>query len=1839
MECYRRPYLMHTSYHIKLDEDRALGYVDGTLANQICDLMKENVAELPSSSTRAPRQSLRRKGSVNSPSPSLSSSSSVVVEPSKKVKRARKQSTSELHTPVSIPSSPPSTDVTDTHRSPSASESQKTELERGDNQELKDSNSVDQHTLGESLFQEAEGSNAVVSQEIETSAGDNLAAATKLTAVRFAEFTDDRKERNGSSNKSEEVSDPDHPAKDGLSPVAVTKEDLVQRYGLMDFVVSLKKLEESDIEKIQEDIRKNSASLRSNSEERSSSPDSCRGDVTLSQQLNMLDKEKMHPRQKHSASNKAGDRCHVCELPLDSCTDNWFDKLGSHSIYCSEECIRKQVEKATEMIKDPENHVMVLDRSGTMLNGPLAPKLKNLFEFLKSHVDFMPVLEPEKNVKTGGKTRQSKIDKMLSKETDQRRLQVKLAIHEKLFARSKKFPELSFTMSASKSLSKKIEEELFKRCKQVISSRYRLWFKRFILNLTDEANKGFFLRVVLGEISVQKLVSMETNDLVSKELAVPIDIPETKRAIRRPFGGTKDSNTAKMEECVESEDGVPKASKPPLLDGDGSSGNSKPKSTAVAKTKPKPVKKIVSEVDKILGEVPANTTSLHRFHLFDLNCDICTGKQERELLEKKKAEEAQKKEAKKEQVKKKREENEGINRMDEVTSNQPSRLPVYQSRPSTSHSSPQIFEETNEDENEVGFDADDEFCCEHDDSGGTHHRRAHRSSLHAERDGSWRQNEVQSIRGYDERLASEENWRRSTRRQASFSEHRSHNRRGEHPQSWMKIRSERGRECERPRDEWNNGGRENTWRRRVSSRERYECEENWRARRPLSDSWRESRDSRKTGDIHKSVEPIDFDGDRGHDASLWETEESHVVWNGILAMGQYFQFSSTLTLLSNQKGFHLREELPSMMRIIGRIQPLVVYDYLLSLRKSEAKDVIVLRLDRPESMDHNQQFIRCFMDMQRKARYSVLNLEDQPTLKDGYLIALSRGDDAPLVLQPYDGPGIPTDHPDMILCVIVRHKDIMDHPRRPLPRPKSPVNKESLSLSLPRSTSPVKVTEIPLEQKQPSLSPTSQMREFEFSLQENVLRQDTDESQPLRTSADMPSCDPAEETSETEGPTGDLTKHAHQFGSPSENEELWGGIPAEDMCTNPNTEGGDDALLPPGFFDRLRKLAPVKTPVPTINSISDLLVAIHTHTRPAEVAQLVSDYTSKNFLSMEEQELIEKAVQQKVLLERRKRGEIIADEREIPGKRRKKLNESKNESENNQAQNEAEVPLTEKDFEKPGVRTTFVGDAKTIEMGKIEKEGMAKDFSKPMPTPPPPIPPPPVAPVFPAVPLPPPYDLNTTAPPPPPPPPPPVILPVNASISSVQSSVVVYPETVVPVPSLTSESKESRNSKGEMDMDISDDDDSNENPPETVDLLPPPPPPPAFYESSIAPPPPPAFTAETTYLATGSSHSGPALPPAPPPPVLTVQTSLNTLNTFTPGPVNQALHQHQVFTRSTSLSSSDQNFQTKFEPNHSKEWNSHDQPADKVDNETSGDDFSGTKDYELSFSSPAFRTETFVPVERRSDLYDYQPSDNVAYSPSTSQYNCPSSFMSRRNQPLIRPSSCDIVAGCHPRSPRQRFSPNERGGDDVKFFNISLSGQCFSASERSEPGPAGGICSDGPRYHHSRRNIYEHRNLTSANDFYEDRERRVNEFTRPPSQLSNPPDYDERDERRPVWSPEPLPHVPRMELLPPPRRNTLSPAEFPRYSSELGSSRGRQLPTRRYVNETSPTMHQRTQYYNGPVPASSPPQFYNGPSSAAVSPPWHKKSDERTLPPSTHRGGIRSRRGRGRRRPAGDRFW
>lgn len=69
------------------------------------------------------------------------------------------------------------------------------------------------------------------------------------------------------------------------------------------------------------------------------------------------------------------------------------------------------------------------------------------------------------------------------------------------------------------------------------------------------------------------------------------------------------------------------------------------------------------------------------------------------------------------------------------------------------------------------------------------------------------------------------------------------------------------------------------------------------------------------------------------------------------------------------------------------------------------------------------------------------------------------------VLLPYDGPGIPDDHPDMIICVIVRHRDAAAAAAR-IPGAASRNKQNESRVREPQKIAEVKsIVEIPLERK------------------------------------------------------------------------------------------------------------------------------------------------------------------------------------------------------------------------------------------------------------------------------------------------------------------------------------------------------------------------------------------------------------------------------------------------------------------------------------------------------------------------------------------------------------------------------------------------------------------------------------------------------------------------------------------------------------------------------------------------------------------------------------------------------
>ncbi|XP_057207027.1 PHD finger protein 3-like [Triplophysa rosa] len=170
-------------------------------------------------------------------------------------------------------------------------------------------------------------------------------------------------------------------------------------------------------------------------------------------------------------------------------------------------------------------------------------------------------------------------------------------------------------------LARRTEKELFALF-QGVDSKYKNKYRSLTFNLKDAKNNVLFKRVLKGEVSPADLVRMTAEELASKELAawrqrenrhtIEMIEKEQREAERRPITKIthkgeieiENQEPAKAPEAIEAEpEPVPKATEVP---------EENPPET-VAKKADSPKKSI-------------DTTSLHKSHLFDLNCKICTGR-------------------------------------------------------------------------------------------------------------------------------------------------------------------------------------------------------------------------------------------------------------------------------------------------------------------------------------------------------------------------------------------------------------------------------------------------------------------------------------------------------------------------------------------------------------------------------------------------------------------------------------------------------------------------------------------------------------------------------------------------------------------------------------------------------------------------------------------------------------------------------------------------------------------------------------------------------------------------------------------------------------------------------------------------------------------------------------------------------------------------------------------------------------------------------------------------------------------------------------------------------------
>ncbi|XGW07280.1 hypothetical protein V3C99_010458 [Haemonchus contortus] len=981
-------------------------------------------------------------------------------------------------------------------------------------------------------------------------------------------------------------------------------------------------------ENLNEEIDENESRKRKRSNSSSSSC-SCASSAGAAKNKNSSDDsgDERNLQSKSTLRKKAhGERpCVECGRWLDDCVLDWKDTLGPASVWCSRDCIERRVAKAHEVLPEGYGALTLLRGDGQLLT--TGPTLINLAEFIFKYPEYEPVL-PVAKKKQPTKNEQNadvkKTPKVLSKDSDRIRFNVKRAFSDALMKRAK-IDKVKSAIKLCKDVAENVEAALFKSCQSNLNSpRYKTWTKTFIDNVADCRNKSFYYRVLTGNISVQKLVTLEGVDMRKPEYSTPLDDVggEDAKEIENDDADQPSTSESKADpvKAGESEDPTENSKK---NDDESAAGSTAPASetnietrsasrksmTATKSSKKADIKSVkrpsrkseqpktasasasVSTLDSLLGDGAKDTTEQHLSHFYDVNCSICLAKQKSQAeLERKEREEKER----------------------------------------------QRLEE-----------------------------KRFREMLPVEKCLAFTRHEPLTLLDSDYRVAIKKPAYEEAKRILS-------------PEST-------GAAC--------------------ASDEEY-------------------TGSYGGGAIEDS--PIFQDTsdvlDVKHDPTSWRNfsresawASSTSVWNGQICMNNAVMTTS-FCLISNPIAYRVASRLPPLLRIRGRIVPVIVFDYVHETVKNGIHHVTVLRLTRPADLEGEQRYISIYEDMVRKGRYFAVDVPPDSCFKDIYLLPLAAGEEPPAFLLPFDGPGIPLRHASMIICVIVIYGEgqLQD---LELGRTYS---KEVVVARSPQDASFIVQNVGNMSRSHPSTPKFGSSFEYESQRLEPVRLFGSQDQQNLASESERPVEDDYSPPSNP--PIAQLESAlASDIVEPDVPPE-----PASASSTPPDPSQIDyapvtdaDNLLPSSFFTMCKEAGREPPKVPTVDEIDtlpDLLLFIQLNNNPREVREVVARFMMNPSLSAVDRDLIRKKVMEKISTEKKKKSRPC-EETEEDAKREET---NKRESKKDVDSKEENMDVDAIDFESLNKLSSFVGESACDLLKQAGEEATSSTSPSTPPPPPPP---------------------------------------------------------------------------------------------------------------------------------------------------------------------------------------------------------------------------------------------------------------------------------------------------------------------------------------------------------------------------------------------------------------------------------------------------------------------------------------------------------------------------------------
>ncbi|XP_053317048.1 PHD finger protein 3 [Spea bombifrons] len=148
------------------------------------------------------------------------------------------------------------------------------------------------------------------------------------------------------------------------------------------------------------------------------------------------------------------------------------------------------------------------------------------------------------------------------------------------------------------------------------------------------------------------------------------------------------------------------------------------------------------------------------------------------------------------------------------------------------------------------------------------------------------------------------------------------------------------------------------------------------------------------------------------------------IWKGFLNMPSVAKVVVKAYPVSGSLE-HLTEDLPESIQVGGRISPQTVWDYVDKIKASGTKETCLVRFC-PVTEEDQISYTLLYSYFSSRKRYGVV-ANNMRLVKDMYLIPLGASEKIPHLFVPFDGPGLETHRPNLLLALIIRQKVKRQH--------------------------------------------------------------------------------------------------------------------------------------------------------------------------------------------------------------------------------------------------------------------------------------------------------------------------------------------------------------------------------------------------------------------------------------------------------------------------------------------------------------------------------------------------------------------------------------------------------------------------------------------------------------------------------------------------------------------------------------------------------------------------------------------------------------------------------------------